>query len=125
MFTYAVSVFLIVWELMCCKMLIEIFACKKKYYNKYMSISFYVLCILLEFIATGLLKSILWLKVAVVIISLSVLMYLIFEISIYTFKRVFVFWDHVFRACACMGAFKMYKGFLWEAVGLCLCGHSA
>lgn len=111
MFTYAVSVFLIVWELMCCKMLIEIFACKKKYYNKYMSITFYVLCILLEFIATGLLKSILWLKVAVVIISLSVLMYLIFKISIYKSIILVLLFQGLNVLCDCITLLMLEKLF--------------
>lgn len=83
MFTYIGSLFIIVWELMCCKLLIEIFAEKRHYCQKALSFILYGGTIVVEYIATGLLQDILWLKIVVVLIGLATTMYILFNASIF------------------------------------------
>lgn len=82
MFTYVVSFFLIVWEFLCCKLLVEVLAEKRVFRRKYMPIVFYALFIVVEYVATGVLQNALWLKIIVVIATIAIIMGTVFRLSI-------------------------------------------
>lgn len=75
MFIYIYSIFLIIWEMLCCKFLLESFVNKRKRERKL----FFIGVIIIYYLITYIFYECLWLKQIFVILILSIAMYVLFE----------------------------------------------
>lgn len=101
MVTYIFNLFLVVWEMMCCKLLLEAFAEKKKY--KYMMIPFaiFTTLILTEYSIAYFLYEYLFVKLIAVVIVMSIAMYFLFYARLYKVLVLTVIYQGISAACDC------------------------
>lgn len=101
MVTYIFNLFLVVWEMMCCKLLLEAFAEKKKY--KYMMIPFaiFTTLILTEYSIAYFLYEYLFVKLIAVVIVMSIAMYFLFYARLYKVLALTVIYQGISAACDC------------------------
>ena len=83
MFIYIYSIFLVVWEIFCCKFLLEAFINKKKNNRKLFFIGF----IIIYYLITYIFYEYLWLKQLFIIFILSIAMYLLFDAQ---YRKIFI-----------------------------------
>lgn len=79
MFIYLYSIFLILWEILCCKLLFESLLDKRKWKQPIASIGVYVGLLCSSYFFSYLFYHYLWLKQGVIILAMSFAMYLIFK----------------------------------------------
>lgn len=79
MIMYIYSIFLVTWEMLCCKLFMEIFNDKRKYKNKLLPSSIFAGLILLCYLASSILYKFLWLKQIAIVLLISISMYFLFE----------------------------------------------
>lgn len=81
MVMYVYSIFLVIWEILCCKLFMEIFLSKRKYKNRIVPGFVFGGLILVYYLASCILYNFLWLKQLAIVLFLSVAMHLLFENS--------------------------------------------
>lgn len=81
MVMYVYSIFLVIWEVLCCKLFMEIFNSKRKYKNRIVPASVLAGLILLYYLASCILYNYLWMKQIAIVLLLSIAMHLLFENS--------------------------------------------
>ncbi len=79
MFELISSLFLVVWEIVCCKFLLESFIRKRKYTHKICILAIHLGLVCIYYMSAWLLYEYLWLKQIAIVTVMSVAMYLLFE----------------------------------------------
>lgn len=79
MIMYIYSIFLVIWEMLCCKLFMEIFNEKRKHKNKMLPFSIFMGLIFLCYLISCILYNFLWLKQIAIVLLISIAMYLLFE----------------------------------------------
>lgn len=99
MFAYIFGLFLVAWEMLCCKLLVETFAEKKRY--KYELIPAVIFCglIIADYFLVYFLYGHLFLKIIAVIILLSTIMSLLFYIKLSKIIVLIILYQGLGVAC--------------------------
>lgn len=79
MFVYVYSIFLIIWEILCCKFLLESFICKRKYKYKITSRAIFIGLLITYYFFVYIFYNHLGPKQIAIIVIMSLGMYLLFE----------------------------------------------
>ena len=81
MFEYLCNLFLVAWEMMCCRLFFEIFVARR-YKNTVITKGIFLGLILTEYLCIYLLYHVLLIKIIAVILLITIAMALLFEVKI-------------------------------------------
>ena len=79
MFEHVLDAFLLIWEILCCKFLVESFFAKRKYMHRIIAFGILMMLFGIDYLLILFFRDYLWLKQTACIAAMSVAMYFLFE----------------------------------------------